>query len=80
MVIFFEKTIFLSSNKRRIFIMNSQRAQEIASSPVMANVKYNGQQIYIQSVDAQNETARIYPLENPQNEQEVAVNSLVEEQ
>lgn len=42
--------------------MNKQRAQEIASSPVMANVTYNGVPIYIQNVDKNNETARIYPL------------------
>jgi small acid-soluble spore protein H (minor) len=58
--------------------MNTQRAQRIASSPVMANVTYNGVQIYIQNVDENNNTARIYPLEDPQKEQEVAVSSLEE--
>ncbi|ENQ3106516.1 small acid-soluble spore protein H (minor) [Bacillus sp. 491mf] len=58
--------------------MNKQRAQEIAASPVMANVTYNGMQIYIQNVDETNETARIYPLNEPNNEQEVPVSSLVE--
>lgn len=59
-------------------IMNKQRAQEIAASPVMANVTYNGEQIYIQNVDENNETARIYPLNQPNNEQEVPVSSLTE--
>ncbi|MEI4828171.1 small acid-soluble spore protein H [Bacillus sp. FJAT-53711] len=58
--------------------MNKQRAQEIATSPVMANVTYNGVQIYIQNVDENNETARIYPLDQPNNEQEVPVSSLTE--
>ncbi|MGG2092219.1 small acid-soluble spore protein H [Bacillus sp. S13(2024)] len=58
--------------------MNKQRAQEIAASPVMANVTYNGVQIYIQNVDENNETARIYPLNQPNNEQEVPVSSLTE--
>ncbi|CAG9613369.1 small acid-soluble spore protein H [Bacillus sp. AFS018417] len=58
--------------------MNKQRAQEIAASPVMANVTYNGEQIYIQNVDENNETARIYPLNQPNNEQEVPVSSLTE--
>jgi len=40
--------------------MNKQRAQEIAASPVMAHVTYLGTPIYIQNVDEQNETARIY--------------------
>ncbi|ENQ3077061.1 small acid-soluble spore protein H [Bacillus cereus] len=58
--------------------MNKQRAQQIAASPVMANVTYNGVQIYIQNVDEANETARIYPLNEPNNEQEVPVSSLME--
>ncbi|MEH6890261.1 small acid-soluble spore protein H [Bacillus sp. JJ864] len=58
--------------------MNTQRAQEIAASPVMANVTYNGVQIYIQNVDETNETARIYSLNEPNNEQEVSVSSLIE--
>lgn len=58
--------------------MNTQRAQEIAASPVMANVTYEGVPIYIQRVDENNETARIYPLDQPENEQEVPLNSLIE--
>ena len=58
--------------------MNIQRAQEIASSPNMEHVEYNGVPIYIQRVDAQNETARIYPLDQPDQEQEVPVRSLTE--
>ncbi|MES9683747.1 small acid-soluble spore protein H [Bacillus sp. AFS001701] len=58
--------------------MNKQRAQEIASSPEMANVTYNGMPIYIQHVDETNETARIYPLGQPDREEEVSINSLSE--
>ena len=58
--------------------MNKQRAQEIAASPVMAKVTYNGVPIYIQHVDEQNETARVYPLEQPENEQDVSLDSLKE--
>ncbi|PKR84795.1 small acid-soluble spore protein H [Heyndrickxia camelliae] len=58
--------------------MNKQRAQEIASSPVMANVIYNGTPVYIQNVDENRETARIYPLDQPEKEQEVSVNELIE--
>ncbi|KQL41272.1 MULTISPECIES: small acid-soluble spore protein H [Bacillaceae] len=58
--------------------MNKQRAQEIASSPEMANVTYNGVPIYIQHVDETNETARIYPLGQPDREEEVSINSLSE--
>lgn len=58
--------------------MNSQRAQEIAASPVMANVLLEGTQVYIQHVDEDKETARIYPLDQPENEQEVPLNLLTE--
>ncbi|MCP3772291.1 small acid-soluble spore protein H [Paenibacillus sp. MZ04-78.2] len=58
--------------------MNKQRAQEIAASPVMANVTYEGVPIYIQHVDEEQESARIYPLGQPEQEQEVPLNSLVE--
>ncbi|MCZ8517775.1 small acid-soluble spore protein H [Paenibacillus filicis] len=58
--------------------MNGQRATEIAASPIMANVTYNGIPIYIQNVDEKNETARIYPLHEPENEQEVPLYSLEE--
>jgi small acid-soluble spore protein H (minor) len=58
--------------------MNSQRAQEIAASPVMANVTCDGVPIYIQHVDENNSTARIYPLNDPENEREVPLSSLVE--
>lgn len=59
-------------------MMNTQRASEIAESPVMCHVTFNGTPVYIQHVDENNETARIYPLGEPQNEQEVPVNQLIE--
>ncbi|WP_028612393.1 small acid-soluble spore protein H [Paenibacillus harenae] len=58
--------------------MNKQRAMEIAESSVMANVSYEGTPVYIQHVDENNETARIYPLDQPEQEQEVPLNSLIE--
>jgi small acid-soluble spore protein H (minor) len=59
--------------------MNKQRAIEITNSPVMINVTYNGIPVYIQHVDETQETARIYPIDQPQNEQQVSLNSLNEE-
>ncbi|MCF2943424.1 small acid-soluble spore protein H [Paenibacillus tarimensis] len=59
--------------------MDIYRAQEIAASPVMANVTYNGQQVYIQHVDEETETARIFPLDQPQAEQSVPLRSLTEQ-
>jgi small acid-soluble spore protein H (minor) len=58
--------------------MNVQRAQEIAASGDMKKVTYNGTQIFIQHVDEDKETARIYALDEPQNEQEVPLSSLKE--
>ncbi|RCX23414.1 small acid-soluble spore protein H (minor) [Fontibacillus phaseoli] len=58
--------------------MNSQRAKEIVASPTMVNVACNGVPIYIQHVNERNETARIYPLDQPEQEQEVALSQLTE--
>ncbi|GIP30141.1 small, acid-soluble spore protein H [Paenibacillus sp. J23TS9] len=60
--------------------MNVQRAQEITSSPVMANVLCDGIPIYIQHVNEQSETARIYALNKPEEEREVPLYSLTEEE
>jgi small acid-soluble spore protein H (minor) len=59
--------------------MDAQRAQEIASSQTMANVTYNGDQIYIEHVDQQNGVATIHSLNNPNNKQSVNVTSLQEQ-
>jgi small acid-soluble spore protein H (minor) len=61
-----------------VIIMNKQRAQEIATSPILANVTYNDVPIYIQNVNENNETARIYPLDEPENEQNVPLTNLIE--
>ncbi|RRJ65834.1 small acid-soluble spore protein H [Paenibacillus oralis] len=58
--------------------MNSQRAKEIVASPTMVNVTCDGVPIYIQHVDEKNETARIYPLDEPEQEKEVALSQLHE--
>lgn len=58
--------------------MDQQRAKEIAASSVMANVTFDGQQIYIEKVDEQNGTATIYPLAQPEQKQNVLVDYLVE--
>lgn len=59
--------------------MDAQRAQEISSSSVMANVTYNGEAVYIEHVDQQNEKATIHPLNDPNNKQSVSVSSLKED-
>ncbi len=59
--------------------MDKRRAKEIAVSPNMINVTYNGEPIYIQSVNEQNETANIHPLGQHDKQQEVSVTSLKED-
>ena len=61
-----------------VMIMNKQRAQEIATSPILANVTYNEVPIYIQNANENNDTARIYPLDEPENEQNVPLTNLIE--
>ena len=58
--------------------MDKRRAKEIASSPIMAYVTYNGQQIYIENVNENNGTASVYPLNQPANKQEVSITNLQE--
>ncbi|MBM7551984.1 H-type small acid-soluble spore protein [Thalassobacillus pellis] len=59
--------------------METHRAKEITDSPNMIPVTYNGTPVFIQHVDEKNETARIYPLDSPEEELEVAVRGLNEE-
>ncbi|MGX9133197.1 small acid-soluble spore protein H [Rummeliibacillus sp. JY-2-4R] len=59
--------------------MDAQRAQEISSSPIMANVTFNGEGIYIEHVDRHNGTATIHFLDDPNNKKSVSVTSLSEQ-
>ncbi|GAA0324073.1 small acid-soluble spore protein H [Bacillus carboniphilus] len=59
--------------------MNRQRAQQIVESPDMKHVSFNGTRVYIQHVDEESETARIYPLDDPSQEKTVSLNELHEE-
>ncbi len=63
---------------RRVINMDVTRAKVIASSPIMANVSYNGKPIYIKNVNENSNTASIYPLDEPYKSQEVSLNNLVE--
>lgn len=58
--------------------MNQKRAQEIAASPEMINVTYNGDSVYIENVNSAKDTASIHLLNHPSNSQEVHVTQLVE--
>lgn len=58
--------------------MDKRRAMDIASSPVMANVTYHTEPIYIERVSQNKDTARIHPLNEPNNSLEVPLDTLVE--
>ncbi|MCK0473095.1 H-type small acid-soluble spore protein [Halalkalibacter sp. APA_J-10(15)] len=58
--------------------MNTLRAKEISQSPDMKHVTYLDQQIYIQQVNEQSATARIFSLHEPDNEFVVNVDQLIE--
>jgi small acid-soluble spore protein H (minor) len=62
----------------RLLSMRLKRAGEIAASPVMANVTYFGEPVYIESVSAANKTAVVHPLNQPDNSRRVSVSGLVE--
>ena len=58
--------------------MDKKRAQEIASSPEMINVNYNGDLIYIEDINSTKDTASIHSLNQPEYSQEVSLTQLVE--
>lgn len=59
--------------------MDQKRARDIASSPTMINVTYNGTPIYIESVNENSGTANIHTLNQPKSKQEVPLTNLKEQ-
>ncbi len=59
--------------------MDRKRAKQIASSPVMANVCYNGVNVYIESVSETSDTASVHRLNQPRSTQVVPLGSLIEQ-
>lgn len=58
--------------------MDRSRAREIAASPEMAHVNYNGRAIYIEEVNPAKDAASIHYLDQPGYSQEVYLAQLVE--
>lgn len=58
--------------------MKTERAREIATSPDMADVEYNGSPVYIEKVNEINNTAYIHLLSEPKDQIKVPVTSLIE--
>lgn len=59
--------------------LNLKRAKQIASSPIMANVTFEGMPVYIERVNDITGTAHIYPLDEPGMRREVFISELTEE-
>lgn len=59
--------------------MNTQRAQEIVESMKDIEVLFNGSPVWIQHVDQENGTARVYEENNPEKEMTVPVEQLNEQ-
>ncbi|MCT2537765.1 H-type small acid-soluble spore protein [Aquibacillus koreensis] len=59
--------------------MNTQRAKEIVDAASMINVTYDGTPIYIQHVNESENTARVFPVDQPENERDVPLDQLREE-
>jgi small acid-soluble spore protein H (minor) len=58
--------------------MDKRRATEIASSPEMVDVTYNGDLVYIENVNSTKDTASIHALNQPANSREVQLTQLIE--
>lgn len=58
--------------------MNINRAQQIVDSTKDIEVQYNGTSIWIQNINQTEETARVYPRQNPEQEMTVNVQELEE--
>jgi small acid-soluble spore protein H (minor) len=58
--------------------MDKQRAKEIASSNEMMHVTFDGDPIYIESINPNKDTASVHSLNHPGYSHEVPLTQLVE--
>lgn len=58
--------------------MDPERAKQIAMSPVMANVTYDGNPIYIEQVNESQMTADVHFLDVPTNKKQIPLSDLIE--
>ena len=58
--------------------MNLNRAQEILQSKEKIDVNIDGTPVWIEGIDAQSGTARVFPEGNPDDKRTVAINELTE--
>lgn len=58
--------------------MDALRAHDISTSPNMVDVTYNGELVYIDHVNHENNTVTIHFLDNPEEQHTVSITNLVE--
>lgn len=58
--------------------MDTRRAEEIVSSPVMVDVTYNGSKVYMEKVNQMRNSCVIHYLDSPDKKLNVPVSNLVE--
>ncbi|MBW7573408.1 H-type small acid-soluble spore protein [Caproiciproducens faecalis] len=58
--------------------MDKQRAKEIISSPVMADVTYNGTKIYMENLNESSQSCIVHFLNEPVTKLNVPLSSLEE--
>ncbi len=58
--------------------MDRQRAREIATSPEMIDVNYDGRLVYIEDINPTKDCASIHFINQPGYSQEVSLTQLVE--
>ncbi|MDF1496077.1 H-type small acid-soluble spore protein [Caproiciproducens sp. CPB-2] len=58
--------------------MDNQRAREIISSPVMANVIHNGNKVYMERLNEPDQCCVVHYLNDPVTKINVPVSSLTE--
>lgn len=59
--------------------MDIHRAMEIIQSSVMTNVSYRGIPVYIKEINANNQTAIVFPMDEMDHEQMVELSGLLDE-
>lgn len=58
--------------------MDRKRAMEIVASKEMAKVTYNDEQVYIETVNENKNTASIHFIDEPEKSKEVSLSGLIE--
>lgn len=58
--------------------MDTRRAEEIVSSPVMADVTYNGSKVYMEQVNERRNSCVVHYLDKPDHKLNVPLSNLVE--